>query len=650
MLLKGLLCYDTASVRPPHLSQNEAYLSDSAATSSANPDSRPRGRGLGPLISLLPLVRRYPWQLLGAFVALVAASVATLAIPVGARVMVDNGFSNESADSIDRAFAFLMVLAVAMAVSSATRYYFVTRLGERVTADLRSDVFGNLLMLAPQFYEKVRTGEILSRLTADTTLVRTVLTSSMSVALRNVFLFFGGAVMAALTAPALSAMVLLALPLIVLPLIGFGRLIRGLSRASQDRLADTGAFASEALQAIKVVQSFNHEDHDRLRYSGVVERAYDAARRHVTARSIMTAVIITLAFASIVGVVWMGARAVIAGDMSAGTLTQFVIYAIICATSMAALSEVWGEFQMAAGAAERLSELLHAESEIVVSEQPVTLPAPAQGRVTFDAVAFRYPLRPEASAMDGFSLDVAPGETVALVGPSGAGKSTVFQLLLRFYDPQTGTIRIDGVDLKDAEPEDFRRRIAFVPQETVVFGTSVRDNIAYGRPDATEAEIRAAAEAAHAHEFICDMPDGYDTELGERGVTLSGGQRQRLVIARALLRDAPILLLDEATSALDSESEALVQAALDRLMAGRTVLVIAHRLATVTKADRIIVMDGGKMVAQGTHAELVAQGGLYGRLARLQFDLDASDLTSNAETANEHETSDLATGHVAAGS
>ncbi|MEO0961468.1 MAG: ABC transporter transmembrane domain-containing protein [Pseudomonadota bacterium] len=597
-------------------------------------------------MGLLPLVTRYHWQLLGAFVALVAASVATLAIPVGARVMVDNGFSNESTESIDQAFAFLMVLAVAMAVASATRYYFVTRLGERVTADLRSQVFGNLLTLAPQFYEQVRTGEILSRLTADTTLVRVVLTSSMSVALRNVFLFFGGAIMAALTAPALSAMVLLALPLIVLPLIAFGRLIRGLSRATQDRLADTGAFASEALQAIKVVQSFNHEDHDRRRYEGVVERAYEAARRHVTARSFMTAVIITLAFASIVGVLWMGARAVIAGDMTAGTLTQFVIYAIICATSMAALSEVWGEFQMAAGAAERLSELLHAESEIIVADTPAVLPVPAQGRVTFEDVGFRYPLRPEASAMTGFSVDVSPGETVALVGPSGAGKSTVFQLLLRFYDPQTGRIKIDGVDLKDADPEDFRRRIAFVPQETVVFGTSVRDNIAYGRPDATNEEVLAAAKAAHADEFIQQMPDGYDTELGERGVTLSGGQRQRLVIARALLRDAPILLLDEATSALDSESEALVQAALDRLMAGRTVLVIAHRLATVTKADRIIVMDGGRIVAQGTHAELVAQGGLYGRLARLQFDLDGSQDLSNVEK----EASQLASGHAAAGS
>jgi len=646
MLPTGLLCYDTATDRPRAPCQKRPFLSDTAAISSPNPDSRPRGRGFKPLFSLLPLVTRYPWQLAGALGALVAATVATLAIPVGVRGMVDNGFSAESAESIDQAFAFLMVLAVAMAIASATRYFFVTRLGERVTADLRSQVFGNLLTLAPQFYETVRTGEILSRLTADTTLVRVVLTSSMSVALRNVFLFFGGAVMAALTAPGLSAMVLLALPVIVLPLIGFGRLIRGLSRASQDRLADTGAFASEALQAIKVVQSFNHEEHDRLRYAGVVERAYDAARRHVTARSFMTAVIIALAFASIVGVLWMGARAVIAGDMTGGTLSQFIIYAIICATSMAALSEVWGEFQMAAGAAERLSELLTAKSDIDVPASPMALPVPSQGRVTFDDVAFRYPLRPEAPAMDGFSLDVASGETVALVGPSGAGKSTVFQLLLRFYDPQRGSIRIDGVDLKTADPEDFRRRIAFVPQETVVFGTSVRDNIAYGRPDATDEEIQAAAEAAHAHEFICQMPDGYDTELGERGVTLSGGQRQRLVIARALLRDAPILLLDEATSALDSESEALVQAALDRLMAGRTVLVIAHRLATVTKADRIIVMDGGRIVAQGTHAELVAEGGLYGRLARLQFDVDESDpvMTQDDETAN------AVAGHAAAGS
>nr|WP_122381365.1 ABC transporter transmembrane domain-containing protein [Candidatus Phaeomarinobacter ectocarpi] len=621
-------------------------MSDSSAISSPNPDSRPRGRGVGPLASLWPLVMNYPWQLFGAFVALIAAAAATLAIGVGMRVVVDEGFSVESTESIDRAFALLMVVAVAMAIASAARYFFVTRLGERVTADLRAKVFGNLLTLAPEFYEKVRTGEILSRLTADTTLVRTVLTSSMSVALRNAILFVGGSIMAVYTAPGLSALVLVALPVIVLPLIGFGRLIRGLSRTSQDRLADTGAFASEALQAIKVVQSFNHEDHDRQRYTGVVEKAFDAARRHVAARSVMTAVVIALAFASIVAVLWMGARAVVEGDMTGGTLTQFVFYAILCATSMAALSEVWGEFQMAAGAAERLSELLNAESEIPVANNPTALPIPSKGQVTFEDVGFRYPLRPEASAMTGFSLDVSPGETVALVGPSGAGKSTVFQLLLRFYDPQTGRIKIDGVDLKDADPEDFRRRIAFVPQETVVFGTSVRDNIAYGRPDATKEEVLAAAKAAHADEFIQQMPDGYDTELGERGVTLSGGQRQRLVIARALLRDAPILLLDEATSALDSESEALVQAALDRLMAGRTVLVIAHRLATVTKADRIIVMDGGRIVAQGTHAELVAQGGLYGRLARLQFDLDRSQDVSGLEK----EASQLAPGHAAAGS
>ncbi|MEQ8748019.1 ABC transporter transmembrane domain-containing protein [Pyruvatibacter sp.] len=618
---------------PANTSTKADFLSETAALPVLDPDRRPRGRALGPLVSLLPLVTQYPWQLLGALGALVAATLATLAVPIGVRGMVDEGFSVENAQSIDQHFAVLMALAAALAVASATRYYFVTRLGERVTADLRSKVFANLLSLSPQFYETVRTGEILSRLTADTTLVRVVLTSSMSVALRNFFLFFGAAFMAVLTAPGLSAMVLFALPVIALPLIGFGRLIRGLSRTTQDRLADTGAFASEALQAIKVVQSFNHEQQDRARYSGVVERAFEAARRHVTARAFMTAVIITLAFASIVGVLWMGAQAVIAGEMSGGMLTQFIIYAVLCASSLAALSEVWGEFQMAAGAAERLSELLTARSDIAVPTHPLSLPEPAQGRVTFDDVSFRYPLRPEAAALEHVSLDVRPGETVALVGPSGAGKSTVFQLLLRFYDPQSGSIKIDGVDLKAADPEVFRRRIAFVPQETVVFGTSVRDNIAYGRADATDADIRAAAEAAHAHEFIASMPDGYDTELGERGVTLSGGQRQRLVIARALLRDAPILLLDEATSALDAESEALVQKALDRLMDGRTVLVIAHRLATVKKADRIVVFDKGGIVAQGTHAELVTQGGLYARLARLQFDMTDADETAKTAKA-----------------
>ena len=563
---------------------------------------------------------RYRGRVLCALAALMVASAATLAVPLAVRRMIDLGFSRENAQFVDQYFAMMIVVGLVLAVASAARFYFVTWIGERVVADLRSAVFRHLLRLSLPFYEKVQTGEVLSRLTADTTQIKAAFGSSASVALRNLVLLLGAGVMMVVTSATLSGLVLLAIPFIVLPLVVFGRWVRRLSRDAQDSLAETSAFANENLTAISIVQAFGHEEHNSSRFANTVERAFDAARQRTLARALLTACIIFITVGSIVGILWYGAQDVLSGTMTGGELGQFVLYAAFAAGALGQLSEVWGEVQNAAGAAERLAELLDVEPEIKKPDQPVALPVPARGEVSFDAVNFVYPTRPDQTAIENISFTVKPGETIAIVGPSGAGKSTLFNLLLRFYDPTSGAISIDGVPVRSADPVEVRERIAYVPQDTVIFAATALENIQYGRLTAGREEVEAAARAALADSFISASPDGYDTWFGERGITLSGGQRQRVAVARALLRDAPILLLDEATSALDAESEATVQSALDGLMRDRTTLVIAHRLATVVNADRILVMDGGRIVAEGTHADLLSQDGLYARLAKLQFD------------------------------
>ena len=580
---------------------------------------RQKSKNVRPLRALMPFILQYPWRVIGAFVSLVLAAASTLTLPVAVRYVIDNGFSGTDAAAVDIYFKAMMAVAVVIGIASASRFYFVSWLGERVTSDLRLAVYTHITKLSPSFFEVTKTGEVLSRLTADTTLIKTVVGSSASIALRNIFMFIGAAIMLSITSLSLSSLAVLILPMIIVPMILFGRMVRQLSRASQDRIADTSAMASETIQSIQVVQAFTHEEEDRRKFSEIVENSFATAKMRVMARSLLTALAFTLVFAGVVGILWLGAQKVVTGDMTSGTLGQFIIYAILCSTAIAALSEVWGDIQLAAGATERLVEILEVEPQIKAPQNPVHMPERINGHVDFKDVTFHYPTRPKIAALDSFSFSVSPGETVALVGPSGAGKSTVFQLLMRFYDPSAGFVGLDEVNLQQADPLDIRQQISIVPQETVIFADTVYQNILFGRPSASANEVYAAADKSLADDFVRQLPEGYDTKLGERGVTLSGGQRQRIAIARAILRNAPLLLLDEATSALDAESEKVVQTALGRLMEGCTTLVIAHRLATVLKADRIIVMDSGKVIATGTHAQLLEQEGLYQRLANLQF-------------------------------
>jgi ATP-binding cassette subfamily B protein len=590
------------------------------------PDDKDKSsRSIGNLKLVFRAASRYPGRIAGAIFFLGVSSAATLAIPYGFKQVIDRGFAGGelSSGAVTEAFQYLLMIVVVLAIATGFRFYFVSWLGERTVADLRRQVQRNLLTLPPRFFEENRPSEIASRLTADTAVLEQVVGSSVSFALRNLVTGVGGIVYLFALSPKLAGMLLIAIPLLFGPIILFGRKVRSLSRASQDRIADVGANVSEVLGAMKIVQAFGQERREEARFADTVERAFTTARTRMRLRAIMTVVLIALMFGAIVLVIWQGALDVAAGRMTGGEIAAFVFTGVLVGGAFAALSEVYGELLRGSGAAGRIAELIAARAEISAPAQPVALPEPSLGALSFDSVEFRYPTRPDDKALNGLSLSVAPGETVAVVGPSGAGKSTLFQLALRFYDPQAGAVRFDGVDLRDTDPGDLRRRIALVPQETVIFAASARDNLRYGRWDASAEEIEAAARAANAHDFLLGLPEGYDTFLGESGARLSGGQRQRIAIARALLRDAPLLLLDEATSALDAESEAAVQQALERLMTSRTTVVIAHRLATVRQADRIIVMEKGRIVEEGNHAALLARGGLYARLARLQFDAAA---------------------------
>jgi ATP-binding cassette subfamily B protein len=573
-----------------------------------------------PLVALWPYAERYRGRVIAALCALVVAALTTLVVPIAVRRMIDFGFTAERMSLIDSYFAVMIAVVAVLALASASRFYLVTTLGERIVADLRSDVFAHLAGLSAAFFDQAKGGEVMSRLTADTTQIKAAVGSAVSVALRNLVLFLGAATMMVVTDPRLSAFVLGAIPVIVLPLVGFGRAVRRRSRNAQDTLADASAYAAELIGAVRTLQAFTNERLATGRFTAAVERAYTAARGSTRARAVLTAIGIFLVFASVVVVLWVGAQDVMAGRITAGRLGQFVLYAVFAAGGLGELSQVWGEIAQASGAAERLFEILGVPIEIKAPARPLALPQPPRGEVVFDEVRFAYPTRPQTDVLDSVSFAVRPGEKVAIVGPSGAGKSTIFHLMLRFYDPASGVIRFDGVALDQADPADLRRHIALVPQDTAIFGASISDNIRFGRPEASDADVERAADLALADAFIRRLPQGYDTLVGERGITLSGGQRQRIAIARAILRDAPLLLLDEATSSLDAESETLVQAALEHLMQERTTLVIAHRLATVLSCDRILVMDHGRIVEQGTHESLVAAGGLYARLAKLQFE------------------------------
>ena len=580
---------------------------------------RAKARSLGSLRELLPYLRPYRWKIAWAVVALLCSTAATLILPVGARLVVDHGFSAKDAARLNYYFLPLLIAVAVWALATAIRFYFVTWLGERVIADVRKGVFDHVLSLTPSFFEVTRTGEVLSRLTADTTLIQTVIGSSVSVAARNVVILVGGTLLLLFTSPKLTALVVVAVFVVVIPLILLGRWVRVLSRRSQDRIADTSAHASETINAVQAVQAFTQENSERRRFARAIEQSFDIAILRTRARAVMTASVMFFAMASVIAIFRVGAWDVVTHRMTGGELIQFALIAIFVAGSVGALSEIWGDLQRAAGASERLSEILRVEPDVKAPAHPAILRQPTRGEIAFRNVTFHYPSRPETAALDAYSLDVKQGEAIALVGPSGAGKSTVFQLALRFYAPQMGGIFFDGTDCATLDPAELRRHMAVVAQDPVIFSGTIADNIRYGRPEAGDAAVQAAAEAAAAAEFIEGLPQGYQTLVGERGTTLSGGQRQRLAIARAILRDAPLLLLDEATSALDAENERLVQLGLANLMAGRTTIVIAHRFATIQRLARIVVMDRGRVVGEGSHAELVASGGLYARLADLQF-------------------------------
>ncbi|KRB06945.1 ABC transporter transmembrane domain-containing protein [Lysobacter sp. Root690] len=598
-------------------------MTDSSAGYRADTRRDLQKAPIGSLSTLWPFVRKYRGLFIAWLFALAASSAATLSMPLAFKKMIDQGFAQSAtgggSGAIDQAFLILFLVAIALALATALRFYLVSLLGEKVVADLRETLYRHVIALDAGFHDRTRSGELVSRLTADAELLRSVVGSSMSVALRSSVTVIGSLGMLFYTSPRLAAYALVGIPLAVLPIIIGGRKLQKISRSTQDRIADANTLAAETLGAVRTVQAHAREPYEQGRFSESLRIAVQTARKRITAQALVTATAITLVFGAITLVLWSGAHDVVAGRLSGGTLGQFVLYALIGGGSIGALAEVWNDLQRAAGGMGRISELLNEDNAVQAPAQPLALPRPLRGEIVFDRVAFHYPQRVDLPALQNFSLRVNPGETVALVGPSGAGKSTVFSILLRFHDPQSGAVRVDGIDVRDTDPADLRESIALVPQQPTIFATTARDNIRYGRLGASDEEIDQAVRAAHAEDFIRALPEGLSTELGERGARLSGGQQQRIAIARALLKDAPILLLDEATSALDAQSERAVQQALETLMEGRTTLVIAHRLATVLKADRIVVMDRGNIVAEGTHAQLLAEGGLYAELAKLQF-------------------------------